>query len=231
MGIFTRVRDIIASNINSMLDKAENPEKLIKLLVREMEDTLVEVKASCAGAMASQKRVGRAADEAQSRLQEWEQRARLAVEKGRDDLAREALVEKRRYAERAASLKAEVEEHEALIRQYRQEIAQLEEKLSAAREKQRTLVQRQIHAERKRQAEEGIRKVETSDAFVRLEKLENRIERMEAEADLVNYGRKPSLDEEFERMEKDEDLEKELEDLRSSLGSSRGNEDREDADE
>jgi phage shock protein A len=218
MGIFTRVRDIIASNINAMLDKAEDPRKLIKLMIREMEDVLVEVKASCAGAMASQKRVQRAIDEARSRVEEWENRAKLAVEKGREDLAREALAEKRRYAERTESLGAELAEHERLVGQYRDEIAQLEEKLNAAREKQRILVQRHIHAQKKKRAEEGIRKAETSDAFTRLEKLENRIERMEAEADLVNYGRKPSVQEEFEKIEHDEDLERELEELKSRMG-------------
>jgi phage shock protein A len=218
MGIFTRVRDIIASNINSMLDKAEDPRKLVKLMIREMEDVLVEVKASCAGAMASQKRVQRAADEARGRAEEWDHRARLAVEKGREDLAREALAEKRRYAERTESLEAEVAEHETLVGQYRGEIVQLEEKLSVAREKQRILVQRQIHAQRKKRAEEGIRKAETSDAFTRIETLENRIERMEAEADLVNLGRKPSLEEEFERIEHDEELERDLEELKSKMG-------------
>ncbi len=104
MGIFTRFRDIVSSNINAMLDKAEDPEKLIRLMIREMEDTLVEIKASCAGVMANSKKVQRQMEEAQSREKYWEEKAALAVNKGRDDLAREALVEKRRYAERAEAL-------------------------------------------------------------------------------------------------------------------------------
>ena len=217
MGIFTRVRDIMASNINSMLEKAEDPEKLIKLMMQEMEDTLVEVKASCAGVMAEQKRVRRGADQARERQAGWGEKATLAVEKGRDDLAREALLEKRRSGERAEALEAELTEHDSLVGQYKDEIVQLEEKLATAREKQRVLVQRHIHARRKRRAQEEIRRFDTSEAFARFERLENRVERMEADADLVNFGRKPSLEEEFASLEGDEELEKELESLKSSV--------------
>ena len=217
MRIFTRVRDIMASNINSMLEKAEDPEKLIKLMIQEMEDTSVEIKASCAGAMADQKRVRRAMEEAETRRETWGGRAELAVEKGRDDLAREALLEKRRSGQRARALEDEVAQLEALIEQYKDEIVQLEEKLSSARDKQRVLVQRHIHATKKKKAQENIRRLDTSDAFARFEHLENRIERMEADADLVNFGRKPKIEDEFASLEGDEELEKELESLKSSV--------------
>ena len=137
MGIFTRVRDIISANINSMLDKAEDPEKLVKLMIREMEDTLVEVKASCAGAMATKKKVQRESEKAAENANAWEQKAELAIEKGRDDLAREALVEKKRYTERGDALESELEQCDGLVGQYQGDISQLEEKLDAAREKQR----------------------------------------------------------------------------------------------
>ena len=92
MGIFTRVRDIINANLNAMLDKAEDPEKLAKLMIREMEDTLVEIKASCAGSMAKKKRIERELQGVQERAREWRDRAQLAISKGREDLAREALL-------------------------------------------------------------------------------------------------------------------------------------------
>ncbi len=216
MRIFTRVRDIMASNINSMLEKAEDPEKLIKLMIQEMEDTLVEIKASCAGAMADQKRVRRALDMAAERRESWGRKAELAVEKGRDDLAREALLEKRRSAEKAEALAREIGEHDSLVEQYKAEIVQLEDKVGSARERQRVLVQRHIHARRKRQAQEEIRRIDSSEAFARFERLENRIERMEADADLVNFGRKPSLEDEFAALEGGEEIEKELASLKSS---------------
>lgn len=217
MGIFTRFRDIISSNINAMLDKAEDPEKLIRLMIREMEDTLIEIKASCAEVMANRKKLERQLHEVRSRERNWQDKAELAVNKGRDDLAREALVEKRGYSSRADALDRELIECGALIEQYQDDIRQLEEKLESAREKQRTLVQRHIHANRKKRAQEEIRRMESSEAIFKFEELENRIERMEAEADMVNFGRKPKLEEDFDTLLVDEEIEKELQNLKSSL--------------
>jgi phage shock protein A len=217
MGIFTRFRDIVSSNINAMLDKAEDPEKLIRLMIREMEDTLIELKAACAEVMASRKKTERQLDSARSREEEWGKKAELAVNKGRDDLAREALVEKRRHRERADALEKERLECNALVEQYQADIRQLEDKLGSAREKQRILVQRHIHANKKRRAQEGIRRMEGSEAVLKFEELENRIERMEAEADLVNFGTKPGLEAEFDDLVVDEEIEKELATLKSSV--------------
>lgn len=217
MGIFSRFRDIINSNISVMLDKAEDPEKLIKLMIREMEDTLVEIKASCAGVMANSKKAQRQMEEVRSRGKYWEERATLAVTKSRDDLAREALVEKRRYADRAEALLQESINLDALVEQYQDDIRQLEEKVESAREKQRILVQRHIRANRKKRAQEEIRRFDSSEAILKFEDLQNRIERMEAEADLVNFGRKPSQEAEWEGLLVDEEIEKELESLKSSL--------------
>jgi phage shock protein A len=107
MGIFTRFRDIVGSNINSMLDRAEDPEKLIKLMIQEMEDTLIELKSACAGVIAESKKVERQLVTMEKRVEYWEGKANLAVNKGRDDLAREALLEKRRHSQRAESLSNE----------------------------------------------------------------------------------------------------------------------------
>lgn len=217
MGIFTRFRDIVSSNISAMLDRAEDPEKLIKLMIREMEDTLVELKASCAGVMAHSKKFQRQKEEAQSRAKYWEEKAALAVNKGRDDLAREALVEKRRYNDRVKALEQEVADHNGLVDQYQEDILQLEDRLRAAQEKQRILVQRHIRANRRKRAQEEIHRVDSTEAMFKFEELENRIERMESEADMVNFGRKPSLETELEGLAVDEEIEKELQGLKSSL--------------
>ncbi|MGE5840527.1 MAG: phage shock protein PspA [Deltaproteobacteria bacterium] len=222
MGIFTRFRDIVSSNINSMLDKAEDPEKLISLMIQEMEDTLVEIKASCAAAMAAGKRIQRQVEEVLSRSRSWEEKAGLAVSKGRDDLAREALLEKRRYADRAHSLEKELQEMNALIQQYQEDIKQLEEKLRGAREKQRLLVQRHVHALKKKRAQEDIRRMDSTGAVLKFEEFENRIERMEAEADLVNFGRKAALETRFEELLVDDEIEKELQTLKTSLRKQTG---------
>jgi phage shock protein A len=214
MGIFTRVRDIISSNLNTMLEKAEDPEKLIKMMIREMEDTLIEVKASCAGAMATKKKIQREFDEVKERGNTWSEKAQLAVDKGRDDLAREALVERKRYAERAEQLEKEQGNCDDLVGQYQNDIKQLEDKLASAREKQRLLVQRHVRAQRKMQTQQEIRKLDTADTLARFDSFEERIERMEADAELVNFGRKPNLEDEFRKLEGHEDIDKELDDLK-----------------
>jgi len=217
MGIFTRFRDIISSNINAMLDKAENPEKLIKLIIREMEDTLIELKAACAGVIAGGKKIQRQMTQADERAAQWQTRATLAVSKGRDDLAREALLEKRHAAQRSAGLKKDLDEHNVLIEQYQDDIRLLQDKLDAARDKQRLLVHRHARASSKLRAQEEIRRIESTDTILRFEELENRIERMEVEADLSHFTRKSNLETKFEALRVNDELEKELSDLKSSL--------------
>jgi phage shock protein A len=184
-------------------------------MIREMEDTLVEIKAACAGAMASSKKVQRQLETLQDRIHYWEEKAELAVKRGRDNLAREALIEKRRYTHRMDGLQSELSEHNLLIEQYQDDIRQLEDKLKSARDKQRMLVQRHIHAHRKIQAQEEIRRVDSSEAMMKFDELENRIERMEAEADLVNYGKRTALEAEFDTLGVDEEIEKELQALKT----------------
>jgi phage shock protein A len=194
MSIFTRFRDIVNSNINGMLDKAEDPEKLIRLMIHEMEDTLVEIKAASAGVMANIKKIERQVEGAQNRANYWAEKAELAIGKGREDLAREALIEKRKYTQGVEALDNELIEHNLLIDQYKDEMSQLEEKLKSARKKEKIL---------------------GSDVLIKFDELENRIERMEAEADLVNFGKKSPLHEEVEKLAVDEEIEKELQALKS----------------
>ena len=218
MGIFSRFRDIVTANLNSMLEKAEDPEKLIKLMIQEMEDTLVELKASCAGAMASKARIARALTSAEESAKDWQRKATLAVEKGREDLAREALVERRNALAEVTARADEINHFDELIDQYQDEIRQLEEKLQGARNKHRVLVQRHIQASHRKESQTRIRKANTSDAFVRFDQFESRIERMEADADLINpSASKPTLSDEFDALERDEGIEKELASLKQKL--------------
>lgn len=212
MGVFSRLRDIIQSNINAMLEKAEDPQKLIKLMIQEMEDTLVEIKASCAGAMAQVKKVERELETERQREREWEARAELAVRKGRDDLAREALLQKRVYVARAEALENEVAESKDVVDRYKHDIEALEEKLQSAREKHRILVARHRRAQQSRKARETMRRADHHDVLTRVERFENRIDRMEAAADLVNHGaRRPtSLHDEFAALEGADEVEEEL---------------------
>jgi len=219
MGIFSRFRDIVSSNLNSMLDKAEDPEKLLKLVIREMEDTLVELKASCASCMAERTKADRARAEAEAKVADWSAKAELALTKGREDLAREALLEKRGYAERVDKLVAETAQHADVVAQYQSDIAELEEKLTQARDKQRVLLQRHQHATTKKRAQNDIRKFNVKDTTAKFEQFETRIDRLEAEADLVNPKTKPKLEDEFAAMQRDDALEVELDELKQKVAA------------
>ena len=217
MYIFTRFRDIIQSNINAMLDQAEDPEKMIRLIIQEMEETEIEIKASCAATMAARKTADRNLQARRQQAAEWERRARLAIEKGREDLAREALVQKHQALEGSAAAEFEITQLEEIISKYRNEIGQLEEKLTGAREKQRVLTQRHLQARQRTKAQQQIRKADSHLAIARLEHFEQQIDRMEAEADVVNYGKRTRLEEQFADLERSEQVEAELNDLRNKV--------------
>ncbi|EHJ48986.1 phage shock protein A, PspA [Solidesulfovibrio carbinoliphilus subsp. oakridgensis] len=217
MGIFSRFRDIIHSNINTMLDRAEDPEKLIRLMIQEMEETLVELKADCARAMAQAATSGRELAAVRDRAARWGEKAELAVDKGREDLAREALLEKRGLDARAEALGAEQAAMEGMIAACREDIARLDEKLASAKERQRTLLHRHIRATGKKRVREDISKADSTEAMLRFEQFESRIERLEAEAELAGSAtgvrRAPegeSLEARFDRLAADEDVEREL---------------------
>lgn len=222
MGIFTRFRDIVSSNINSMLDKAEDPEKMIKLMIHEMEDTLIELKSSCAGVIAGQKKLDRKLGDLEEKIALWAERAELAVNKGRDDLAREALLEKRRFTDAADAVKQEVKEYQALVQQYQQDITELETKLESAKEKKRVLVERHKRASNKKRAQEDIRKSVGADTMARFDKLESRIEEMEAEAELVNKYKKETVEDEFDNLTTDDDIENELAKIKAAQQGNKG---------
>ncbi len=219
MGVFNRLRDIISSNINAMLDRAEDPEKLIRLMIVEMEDTLAEVKAACAGAMAARAKVARELDGVRQRVADWQGKAELALDKGRDDLAREALAAKRDYGQREQELDHELLAHQSVVDQYHADIAQLEQKLAGVREKQRSLAQRHKLARHAKQARGSVRRADSTEVLMRFEAFENRVERMEAEAELAGMHRRPELEEQFDRLVGDEEIEAELSALKAAKAS------------
>lgn len=219
MSIFSRFRDIVSANINAILDKAEDPEKMVRLMIQEMEDTLIEVKSNCAGFMAEQKRMERQLEQVQGEAEAWANKARLAVEKGRDDLARAALAEKQRLTRKAESQSEQVNQSRELVSQTQAEIAQLEAKLSDAREKQRLIIQRRTAAMSRIQTQTKIRQMDTSEAFAKFEAYENGIDRLEAEAGLVDSLRPKdaTLREKFADLEHEDAIEQELESLKKQV--------------
>ena len=210
MGVFTRLKDIINSNLNAMLDAAEDPDKLIRLMIQEMEDTLVEVKANCAGAIAARKRAERAVASAESGTATWEERARLAIEKGREDLAREAIRERRRLEELRDAHAKEVSGCDEVVARYKEDIGAVEAKLVDARQRHRLLVQRHKRAKTHERTRGVIERVTRYDAVTKFDQLEQRIERMEAFQEIDPDLQKPSLEEAFAALKESDAIEEEL---------------------
>ena len=219
--IFSRFADIISSNINSMLDKAENPSKMVKLIIAEMEDTLVELKAACAQAMADQSKSSRRLTEAEDRRELWLSRAQAAAAKGRDDLAKEALLEKRSADQSLKELRLQEEDLAAVVGKYRAEIEQLEAKLAQAREKEQVMAHRENRAKKSLKASGQMKRYDLTEHRLKLERLDSRLDKMEAEAELELGGlRAPTrVEEERERAfaELDDSLDAELKELKEHL--------------
>jgi len=214
MGIFSRISEIVNSNINAMLDKAENPEKMVKLMITEMEDTLIEIKSSAAEVVAERIRIERAAKKQRAKATEWENKVNLALGKGRDDLAREAVEQKLNYDEQAGSLEAKQAELEKMVNQYQNDVSRLEEKLDSAKRRQRVLLASHKSAENRKRVEQQIYQVNTSGAFARFDQYEQKIDRFNAEAEVYQASNE-SLEKKFKDLKNENIVEKELDRLKT----------------
>jgi phage shock protein A len=217
MGIFRRGKDIINSNINAMLDKAEDPEKMIKLMMQEMEETLVDLKSSIASKMAARTQAQKDLKTLEGRVKRWTERSEMAVEKSRDDLAKEALVEKKKANDDLEAVQRDVDHLTQIIDETKANILTLEEKLQTVVQKHKLLIQRAVHAKEKKEVNQTIRHATGAEAMVRFNEFENKIERMEAEAEMTTAG-KNDLESEFLKMESGTDVEDELAELKKSMG-------------
>lgn len=218
MGVFSRFKDIVNANINSLLDSAEDPDKMIRMMIREMEDTIVELKTSCAEKMAVRSRFTKDLDNEEESSSRWEKRARLAVEKGRDDLAKEALLAKKTAQERIDAIKEDSERLDTIISETKEQIFQLEEKLESTRQKHTMLIQRARHANEVKGSNSTLRK-SGSEAMVKFAELENKIQRMEANAELSSIHNGSAVDSQFRKIERDEEAEAELNALKEQMKS------------
>ena len=208
MGVFSRFKDIVNANINALLDKAEDPEKMLKLMMQEMEDTLIELKSNCAARMASRIRLERRIEEQKALISRWQSRAELAVDKGRDDLARDALIEKKKELATLSSLMKDLDSDSEIIDQSKAEINQLEDKLSQAKLKLKSLQEKARAAEAEALANERLKR-NTESHF---DDLESIIDRINAENELNRPSRTTA--DKFRDLEEQEEIEKELEALK-----------------
>ncbi|PMH46723.1 phage shock protein PspA [Vibrio sp. 10N.286.49.B3] len=218
MGIFSRFADIINSNISSLLDKAEEPEKMIRLIIQEMEDTLVEVRTNSARSLADKKELARKIKSMTDLVSDWQQKATLALVKQREDLARSALIEKQKVEDLLKGLHQEQELVEETIDKLAGEIAKLESKIAETRAKQQALTIRSQTAFNRRDVQKQMHSGRTNEAMAKFEQYSRKVDELEAEADTyAQAGQNKSLDQEFAELKAQDDIEKELEKLKQQV--------------
>ena len=218
MSIFSRLSDIINANINSLLEKAEEPEKIIRLMIQEMEDTLVEIRSAAAKCIADRKELTRHVAHLENENVEWARRAELAVRRDREDLARAALVEKQAITDQIDHMNGELENLDGQLEKFNADITQLQGKLTDAKTRQRSIVIRHKTASSQLSARKHIHSDRLDEMLYRFESAERRIDRVESEAEAVAMGRGANLADEIAGLEDDDRVEAELEKLKTQVG-------------
>lgn len=219
MGIFSRTRDIIAANVTDMLDKAEDPAKMIRMIILEMEETLVEVRASAARTIADQKEMRRSITKLDDLQDGWKEKAELALSKDREDLAKQALVEKQKAADMSDRLKQEIELLDQSLEANEADISKLQGKLREARTRQNSISTRLETAETRYKLRELHNGERVEDAFTRFEILERRVDDAEGRADAAGMGSQPkSLEDEIAELETNDRVDAELAAMKKAQG-------------
>ena len=223
MGIFSRLADIVNSNLNAMLASAEDPDKIIRLIIQEMEDTLVEVRSSAVRSIAERREMERRAEALRREEEDWERKAELAITRGREDLARGALLARTHRAQARASVDQQIAQLVGALAQQNDDIAKLQIKLADAKSREQTLAQRRTTAGNRIKVREKLHDERLGDAFLRFEAAERQLDQMEGRVEAYDLGRTPSrgptLDEELASLEADAAVNDELEALKARLGN------------
>ena len=217
MSIFSRFTDIINANINSLLEKAEDPEKIIRLMIQEMEDTLVEIRSAAAKCIADRKEQRRYADYLDREQQGWAKRAELAVRQGREDLARAALAEKQSLADEVEQTRKDTKLLDEQLEKFNSDITQLQSKLTDAKTRQRSIVIRHKTAHSQLAARKHIHDDKIDEMLFKFENAEQRIDRVEAQGESLSMGRRKGLAEEIAGLEDDDRVEDELAALKAKI--------------
>lgn len=217
MGIFSRTRDIIAANVTDLLDRAEDPAKMIRMIIMEMEETLVEVRASAARTIADQKEMRRTILKLDQAQATWAEKAELALSKGREDLAKAALLEKQKMSGSGAQLQAEVDLLDEQLSHYEGDIQKLESKLREARTRQSALLSRLETANNRVRMRSLLRGPKVDEAFSRFEVLERRVDYAEGQVDALALGETRSLEMQIADLRTDDAVEAELAALKTKM--------------
>jgi phage shock protein A len=222
MGIFTRFSDIVNSNINAILDKAEDPEKIVRLMIQEMEDTLVEVRSAAARSIADKKDLNRRLEILEREQQDWDSKAELAMRKGREDLAKAALIEKSRTTAAADAIKADYMAVDESLSKLNDDIARLESKLQDAKARQKSLLARHKTANSRLAARKKIHDYKIDDALVRFEQYTRRIDDVEGRVEAYDLGLPKDLKHQFVGLESEEAVARELDELKQRVAGRSG---------
>ena len=214
--IFTRTRDIIAANVTDLLDRSEDPARMIRMIIVEMEETLVDVRATAARSIADLKELRRACNRLDDIQSGWVEKAGLALEKGREDLARAALGEKRKAADMAEGLHAEISQIEVVLRSYEADIRRLQAKLAEARTRQNAIASRLESAVTRARTSELVHGSRTEEAFAKFELLERRADFAEGRADALGLAGPKSLDEEIAELRSTDAVDAELDAMKAA---------------
>ena len=217
MSIFSRTRDIFAANITEMLDRSEDPAKMIRMVILEMEETLVEVRASAARCIADGKEMRRALSRLDELQKSWTEKAELALSKDREDLAKAALIERQKAADMAEGLQAEIDQIEETLKGYEADIAKLMNKLREARARQNAIATRLESAVTRAKARELLNGGRTEDAFSKFDMLERRADFAEGRAEALGMTGPKSLEEEIAELKSSEKVDAELEAMKAAL--------------
>ncbi len=217
MNVFKRFSDILNSNLNSMLDKAEDPEKLVNMIIREMETTLFNVRSESAKTIANKKEMQRQLKDFESEVGSWQKRAELALDKGRDDLAKQALEEKHRITQAIEVQSKELGALELALEKLEHDISKLQLKLNEAVARRKAIVARHETVRNSIQIRQKIAVTGIDTALNRFNRFEKRLDEMEAEAEAMDLGQNVSLSQQIDGLQTDENLNKELEDLKLKL--------------
>ena len=216
MSIFSRTRDIFAANMTELLDRAEDPARMIRMIILEMEETLVEVRASAAKTIADTKDMRRTLGRLDELQFSWTEKAELALSKGREDLAKAALIERQKAADMAEGLKDEIKQLDDTLKSYEADIARLQGKLREARARQNAISHRLESAVTRARASELLNGSRTQDAFSKFEVLERRADFAEGRAEALGIT---SLEDEIDQLKANEKIDAELEAMKAALAA------------
>ncbi len=217
MGIFSRTRDIVAANFADLLDKAEDPAKMIRMIILEMEETLVEVRASAARTIADQKEMRRHIAKLDQLQASWTEKAELALSKDREDLAKAALVERQKATDMAVQLSAEIQVLDDALRASEEDIAKLQGRLREARTKQSNIQTRIESANNRFRLRDMYAGPKTQEAFSRFGELERRADEAEGRAEAMGLGVVKSLEDEIAELRQSDKVDAELAALKARL--------------